>query len=123
MKGVVGVENLKVTCFVGVYPEEKLAKQELLIDLKLRTDFSKSTQSDSLQDAIDYDKIAELCQETAALKHYHLIETLANAFAEGILQHFSVDEVWVRVKKLQGLAQAQYAYVELTKRRTEWLGH
>lgn len=118
MKGIVGIENLKVTCFVGVYPEEKLAKQELLIDLKLKVDFSKSTQSDSLQDAIDYDKIAELCQATASLKHYHLIETLVNAVADAILQNFPVDEVWVRVKKLQGLAQAQYAYVELTKQRS-----
>ncbi|KAF3362336.1 putative dihydroneopterin aldolase [Chlamydiales bacterium STE3] len=116
-KGIVGIENLKTVCFVGVYPHEKLAKQELLLDLRLEADFSESAVTDSLQDAIDYDKIAELCQQTAEKKHYHLIETLADAILTEIMKKFSITQAWIKIKKLQGLPDAQYAFVELTKQR------
>lgn len=115
--GFIGIENLKVVCFVGVYPEEKLTKQDLMIDLRLETDFSKSVESDSLHDTLDYDKIASLCQTIANQQHYHLIETLANRIAQHILKEFPVHSVNIKVKKLQGLPDAKYAYAELTRNR------
>ena len=114
-KGIVGIEDLKVVCFVGVYPHEKLTKQDLLIDLRIETDFSKSVASDSLQDAVDYDKISSLCQSIAGRQHYHLIETLADAILSEIVNSFSVMQVWIKIKKLQGLPNAKYAFVELSK--------
>lgn len=116
-KGIVGIENLKVVCFVGVYPEEKLTKQDLMIDLRIETDFSRSISSDSLQDAVDYDKIAELCKSIAGQQHYHLIETLADAILNEIINNYSVASAWIKVKKLQGLPDAQYAFVELSKNK------
>lgn len=115
-KGIVGIENLKIVCCIGVYPEEKLTKQDLLIDLKIETDFAKSIASDSLQDAVDYDQLAELCKSIAGRQHFHLIETLADAILSEILNNFSVAGAWIKVKKLQGLPDAQYAFVELTKK-------
>src|ERR1700722_18634680 len=118
IKGTVGVDSLKVVCFVGAYPHEKIAKQELLVDLKIEADLTKSVKSDSLQDALDYDALATLCASIAEARHYHLIEALAHTILEGIFQKFNVTSVWIRVKKMQGLPSAKFSFVELEKKRS-----
>lgn len=117
IKGIVGIEELKVTCFVGVYPHEKLTRQDLFLDLKVEADLSKSIKNDSLDDAIDYDKLAELCTKVAEDKHYHLIEVLAHAILEQIFLQFKVSKAFIRVKKTQGLPMAKFSFVELESSR------
>lgn len=115
IRGKVGIQDLKVPCFVGVYPHEKVTRQDLFVDLVIEADLTKSIQSDSLEDAYDYDKLAELCLNVANQKHYHLIEVLAEAILSKIFKQFSVGKAWICIKKTQGLPMAKYSFVELEK--------
>lgn len=117
IRGTVGLDNLKIICFVGVYPHEKISMQELLIDLKIETDIAKCVATDSLSDAIDYDKLAGACGQIANSRHYHLIETLADAILDGLLKEFSIDSAWIRIKKSQSVVNAEFSFVELKRTR------
>lgn len=113
MQGIIGIENLRVNGFVGIYEKEILSTQNLLIDLKLYILWNENIQSDHIESTVDYDSVVNLCQEVLKAKHYHLIETFAAELLKKILEKFPLRKAWVKVKKPGAIKQADWAYVEL----------
>lgn len=48
------IRDLALRCIIGVYPEEKREKQDVVINIVLECDHSAAAKSDNLDDAIDY---------------------------------------------------------------------
>ncbi len=83
----------------GVTAEERMAGQRLSVDIEIDCDLKKASQSDHLDDTIDYDR---LCGEVVRLgreSQVHLIETLAEKIAATILEKPKVESVLIRLKK------------------------
>lgn len=83
----------------GVTAEERAAGQRLSVDIEIDCDLRKASQSDHLDDTIDYDR---LCGDVARLgreTHVQLIETLAEKIAAKVLEKPKVASVLVRLKK------------------------
>ena len=103
----------------GVSPEEQRLGQRFVVDVELETDLSKSGDSDDLADTIDYGKVYETVAPIVQGAPYRLLEALATAIANKVLQTFPVNGVLVRVKKpgvpLPGALD--YAGVEVVRRR------
>jgi dihydroneopterin aldolase len=83
----------------GITAEERTIGQRLSLDIEIDCDLKKASQSDYLEDTIDYD---QLCGEVARLGRetsVHLIETLAEKIALKVLEEPKVESVLVRLKK------------------------
>lgn len=115
MQGIVGFEKLKLHCFIGAYPEEWLEKQDLYIDLRVRTNFARCVISDELDDTVDYIIFSNMLKEVAAEGRYKLLESFANAALSKIMQHRGVEWVWIRVTKPQALPGATSGFIELER--------
>lgn len=115
MHGIVGFEQLKLHCFIGAYPEEWLEKQDLYIDLRVRTNFARCVITDDLNDTADYIIFANLLKEIAEEGRYKLLESFAEAALSKILQHRGVEWVWIRVSKPKALLGARSGFVELER--------
>ncbi len=98
---------------VGVTPEERTILQRLSIDVELFTDTRKPAQSDSLKDAIDYDKVAKAVAVVCRERAYHLIETLAERLADRVLSGFPVPKVRIRVRKISPVAEPRVRHVSV----------
>ena len=98
---------------IGVTAEERTIPQRLSIDLELLTNSARPAVTDSLRDAIDYDKVAKVVAEVCRLRAYHLIETLAERIAERVLAGFPVPEVRVVVRKISPVAEPRVKYVSI----------
>ena len=96
---------------VGVTPEERTILQRLSIDVELFTDTRKPAQSDSLKDAVDYDKVAKAVAEVCRQRPYHLIETLAERIADRVTSGFPVPKVRVLVRKISPVAEPRVNFV------------
>ena len=83
----------------GVSPEEQRLGQRFVVDVELEADLSKSGDSDDLADTIDYGKVYETVAPIVQGAPYRLLEALATAIANKVLQTFPVNGVLVRVKK------------------------
>lgn len=116
-EGIIGVENHHIRCLIGVLPEEKIAEQDLYIDLKVRSDFAACVKEDDVQKTIDYVALANLCTRLVKSKHYHLIETLASDILDQCLRTFNISWAWVRIKKPAAVPSANYAFVEYERTR------
>ncbi len=65
-------------------PEEGLVGTWFRTDIEAEYDFSRSIQTDSLEDTLDYSLLAAICQEEMA-KRSKLIETVAGRILERVL--------------------------------------
>jgi dihydroneopterin aldolase len=83
----------------GYLEEERRLGQRFLVDLWVDVD-EEATASDRIEDTVDYRRLAGLVREVFVGPERLLLEGLAGAVADGILERFSdVERVRVRVRK------------------------
>ena len=101
----------------GVDPQEQVTAQPFEVDLIMRTDISKPAASDDLADTIDYSAVFTVVARIVEERSYRLIERLAGAIAEAVLEAFPVDDVEVRVRKPKAPLAGAFDTVEARLRR------
>jgi dihydroneopterin aldolase len=93
------LESLVVFGHHGYLEEERRLGQRFLVDLWVDVD-EAATTSDRIEDTVDYRRLAALVREVFAGPERLLLEGLAGAVADGIVERFSaVERVRVRVRK------------------------
>jgi dihydroneopterin aldolase len=94
---VVEVEGLEIFGRHGVEEEERERGQTLLYDLRLEV--SDAAASDQLEDTVDYVAVAELVKGISGARSFNLLEALATAVADAVVERLPVERVRVRVRK------------------------
>jgi 7,8-dihydroneopterin aldolase/epimerase/oxygenase len=89
--------GLEVFGYHGVNEDERRDGQRFLYDLELEV--GEAGSSDRIQDAVDYREVAACVREVSESRAFHLLEALAAAVADGLLERFPVERVRVRVRK------------------------
>jgi len=101
----------------GATEEERREGQRFLFDLELVLE-TQATETDSLAHTLDYRDAAALVREISDRRSYVLLEALAAACAEGLLQRFPVIQVaQVRVRKPDVVLEAPIEYSAATVER------
>lgn len=80
------IEGLELFARHGVRPEERKAGQILSFDVELQGDFSST--HDQLSQTVDYMTVIRLIDQFNQTHQFCLIESLAHALAEQILNDF-----------------------------------
>ena len=70
------IKNLRARAKIGVYSFEKHQKQDIIFNIELTIDASKSKQSDDLCDTIDYCKLSSDIVKLTEDSNFELIERL-----------------------------------------------
>ena len=108
------IKNLKVTCVIGVNPDEREREQEIRLQLYLWTDIAKASRSDNIEDALDYSTIYKEVVKRVQQSTFYLIERLAYEVATICLQYPLTQKVTVILEKIGALKKAESAGIELT---------
>jgi dihydroneopterin aldolase len=94
---VLELQGLEVFGRHGVLEEEHRDGQTFLYDVRL--ELADAPPSDRVEDTVDYRDIADCVREVSDGHQFHLLEALAAAVADAILERFAVERVRVRVRK------------------------
>ena len=94
---VVEVEALEIFGRHGVEDEERGRGQAFLYDLRLEV--PDAARSDRLEDTVDYVEVAEVVKGVSDARSFNLLEALATAVADALVERFPVERVRVRVRK------------------------
>ena len=86
-------------CRVGCFAEERAVSQEIILDMELFLDIHVSAVSQNLHDTIDYAAWHDVVKERVEGREYILIETMAEDVAALLLEKFSLQKVFLRLKK------------------------
>lgn len=89
--------GLEVFGYHGVNEDERRDGQRFLYDLELEV--GEAGSSDRIEDAVDYREVAACVREVSESRAFHLLEVLATAVADALLERFPVARVRVRVRK------------------------
>ena len=92
------LSGLHVFGYHGVEEEEQRLGQLFLYDIELEV--GDRGADDRIESAVDYRLVAEAIREVSN-QRFALIEALATAVADALVERFPVDSVRVRVRKPQ----------------------
>ncbi len=99
MSGVtIEVEGLELRGFHGALAEERKSGQTFLFDVELLA-HDAGVRTDKLGDTVDYTQVVECIREISESRRFNLIEALAAAIADELLERFPVARARVRVRK------------------------
>jgi FolB domain-containing protein len=111
------IRDLLVRCILGVYPDERREKQDVIVNITLYADLRKACLSDDIEDTVDYKTIKKRTLKMVQQSDYFLVERLAERIAELALESPVVQRVDVAVDKPGALRFARSVAVEITRAR------
>ncbi len=114
---IIRITNLKLRAIIGTNNWERHKKQTVLINVKLDYNAAKASQSDDIQDALDYKILTKKIIKMAASSQFFLLEKLTQKILDIILEYPSVREARVRVDKPLALRYADSVSIEISKNR------
>ncbi len=114
------VKDLKLFCYHGVNPEEKIDGQNFIFDIEADIDLSKPCVSDNVDDTVSYAKIIKTVRRVAQSEKNDLLERVAQRVADEILNEFKkIETVKILLKKPEAPIKADFSYVavEIVRKR------
>ena len=111
------IRNLELLARIGVHGHEQGTPQPVRFNVWLSCEANGA--GDRLENAIDYETVADKIRAIVASGHINLAETLAERVAAACLEDPRVKKVEVSVDKLHALHGAESAGVEIERERTE----
>jgi dihydroneopterin aldolase len=115
MLDTVLIERYEVEASIGVFDWEKKIKQRLLFDLQLFGDFSQACQSDDINHAVNYAAVCDKIDTITGLKHYELLESLAEKIAQQLLNEFPLESVELTIRKPGAVPRAENVGVRIKR--------
>ncbi len=115
------IKNLLLRSIIGLNPEERVNKQDILINVVMHADIRQAGASDEIETSVNYKAVAKRIishvEESADL----LVEKLVTDLAYLILSEFPlVESVQVRVEKPGALRFAESVGIEIERRRADF---
>lgn len=114
------IRGLEIFAHHGVFEEENVLGQKFVVDADLLMSTREAGMKDDLNASVDYGNVCARINQIMQEINYHLIETVAERIAEGILLHYEqVQEVHLELKKPWApiLMPIDTVSVEITRKR------
>ncbi len=89
------IHALKTEAIIGIFDWERQVRQTVIVDIEISADIRKAAHSDSIDDTLNYKRVAKRVLTFVEESKFHLVETLAEHIAMLILEDFGI--AWVRI--------------------------
>lgn len=112
------IRDLQARCIIGINPDERREKQDVIVNITLHADLSAAGKSDDIQDTADYKNIKKEVLALVESSEFLLIERLAEQIANIALKPDLVERAVVSIDKPGALRFARSVAVEVTRSKT-----
>jgi ribonuclease HI len=93
------LKGVKAYGYIGYLPEENVLGQWFEVDATLWVDFERSTLSDDLEETVNYISCIRKIENLVQTEKFKLIERLAGAIADSLLEDLKISRVVIKVIK------------------------
>jgi len=111
------IRDLCARCIIGINDEERVNRQEVILNITLCADLSAACASDNIDDTTDYKTLKKELLSFVENSSYFLIEKLAEETARLCLVNPQIKRVTVSVDKPGALRFARSVAVEISRER------
>ncbi len=119
MSDRIHIKDLFLRTIVGLNPEEREKRQDVLINITLDADLTPPGSSDEIGDAVNYRTIAKRVIKMVEASSFYLVERMAAEVAALCLSDPRVSGARVLVEKPGALRFARSVGVEITRTRED----
>ncbi|QDU79007.1 D-erythro-7,8-dihydroneopterin triphosphate epimerase [Polystyrenella longa] len=119
MSDQIVIKDLLLRTIIGINDEERVNRQDVLINLTLDTDCRKAGKSDEIDDAVNYRSLTKKIIQLVESSQYKLVEALAEKIAQTCLAFKGVTQVSVCVEKPGALRFANSVGVCITRDQSD----
>lgn len=109
------IRQLRLNAIVGIHPDERVARQPVVLDIELYCDDQRVYASHRIADTVDYSDVAMRVTELVTEGGFQLLEIMADKIAHMLLRSYPVASVQVQVAKPRALVAADAAGVRITR--------
>ncbi|MEX0268093.1 dihydroneopterin aldolase [Leptolyngbyaceae cyanobacterium UHCC 1019] len=88
---IIRLADIRGYGYVGALPEEQVLGQWFAVNVTLMLDLAAAGQSDRLEDTLNYCSVVETVQHLIQTSKFALLEKLASAIADALLQTHSAE--------------------------------
>jgi dihydroneopterin aldolase len=120
------IRALKTETIIGIFDWERQVKQTVIVDIEMGIDIRNAARSDSIDDTMNYKKVAKRVLAFVEESSFHLVETLGERIAMLILEEFAISEVRIVLSKPGAVRSSRDVGVILERGRADlerWRAH
>ena len=115
------IEGLKVDTVVGCFNWERQIIQPLLLDLTIHTDLEQASNSDELEDTLNYAEICEISAKVIQDAAPKLIEHAAKLVVNALFTTFpAIESIMISIRKPAIIPQANSVGIRLERHRNDF---
>ncbi len=114
------IRDLLIRCIVGIYPDERREKQDVIINITLHTVLVTPGQTDDIGDTVNYKSIKKEVLAMVQKSECLLLEKLADQIARITFKDTKVSAVDVCIDKPGALRFARSVAVEISRVRSDF---
>jgi len=115
------IEGLKVETVVGCFNWERQIIQPLMLDLTINTSLENASNSDELDDTLNYAEICEISAKVIVDAAPKLIEHAAKLVLDALFSTFpSIESIMITIRKPAIIAQANSVGIRLERHRNDF---
>ncbi len=97
--GIIRINGMRFWGKHGISSGERGRAQPIDLDVELAVDCERAVVSDDLDDTVDYSRVHAVCQRIVTQRSFRLLEALAGACLQAVLEDVHVAHAKVRVRK------------------------
>lgn len=111
---IVQIENLRLRAFIGFMDWETEKLQDIIISFSFKYDTALASETDEVENAVDYKNITKGIIDFVDQKSFHLIEALAEKIYTYIQSsNAGLQDIWVKVEKPNALRFTDNVMVQI----------
>ncbi|WP_417850054.1 dihydroneopterin aldolase [Thalassoglobus sp.] len=118
MSDFIEIKDLLVRTIIGINPDERKNRQDVVINLKFQVDIRPAGASDDIEDAVNYRTICKSVIAFVEESDFQLVEKLAEEVAQLCLQNERIERVWVSIEKPGALRFSRSVGVTIERSQT-----
>ncbi len=111
------IHGLELACRVGVHAHEHDGPQRVRIDVDLWVRDGQVAIDDDITKVVSYEEVVSGIESLLGRAHVNLVETLAENIAQLCFEDRRVEQVRVRIEKLEVYTNARAVGIEIERRR------
>lgn len=114
------IKDLLLRGIIGINDDERVNKQDILINIVIYVDTRAAAASDNISDAVNYKTITKRIIRHVEESADFLVEKLVSDIAKIIITEFNVERVQVRLEKPGALRFAGSVGIEIERTKSDY---
>jgi dihydroneopterin aldolase len=114
------LSELRVETIIGFLEWERRIKQVVSIDLEMGTDATSAARVDSVDAALNYERVAQRVHDFVAASDFKLVETLAESVARIVVTEFGAAWVKISVTKPGAIPRARDVGIVIERQTSDY---